>query len=193
MSMAIETPTPVSVRKLTFDDVLEMVTAGILDPDERVELVDGVLVQMSPEGMRHADVITWLTRVMTDAYAAPIEVRVNLTRPLELPHNYRVPDLLVIHPAGTSDWATSDKVIMAIEVSLTSLRTDLGPKAAQYARWGISVYWVLDLTRDELVVHSDPSADGYRSITRLRGDEDIPFPGAERVMRVAELFERPRL
>jgi Uma2 family endonuclease len=192
VSMAIETPTPTSVRKLTFDDVLEMVDAGIIERHERVELVDGVLVQMSPEGKRHADLAVWLTRVMTDTYAAPIEVRINTTRPLEQPYNYRIPDVLIVQPAGPERWANADEVILAVEVSLTSLRTDLGPKATQYARWGISVYWVLDLAKDELVVHTDPSPDGYRSITRLRGDDDIQFPGAERVMCVAELFETPR-
>jgi Uma2 family endonuclease len=189
--MAIEMPPMVEVRKLTLDDVLEMVAAEIIKDTERVELVDGVLVTMSPEGKRHADVITWLNRVMTDTYAAPIEVRVNLTRPLEGPHNFRVPDLLIVQPAGPTRWADPEEVILAVEVSLTSLRNDLGPKAVAYARWGAPAYWVLDLVHDTLVVHTDPSQDGYRSVARLRSDDEVRFPGVDRVICAADLFGMP--
>jgi Uma2 family endonuclease len=189
--MAIETPPMVEVRKLTLDDVLGMVAAEIIAETERVELVDGVLVTMSPEGVRHVQVVTWLNRVMTDTYPAPIEVRVNLTRPLEGPYNFRVPDLLVVHPVGPTRWADPGDVILAVEVSLTSLRGDLGPKAADYARWGVPVYWVVDLVHDTLVVHSEPSGDGFRSVTRCRGRDAVRFPDSDRVVPAADLFERP--
>ncbi len=189
--MAIDTPQPIEVRKLTLDDVLEMCEADIIKDWERVELVDGVLVTMSPEGIPHAAVITRLTRLFTDVYDAPIEVRVNLTRPLSGPYHFRVPDLLVTQPVAEMRWAEPAEVILAVEVANTSTVIDLGAKAHEYAQWGVPVYWVIDLPSQSVIVHERPVGDRYASVSRRAGTDPVTFPRIGRVVSATELLRLP--
>ena len=192
MAMALETLEMPRVRKLTLDDVLGMVDAGIIDRHERVELVDGVLVSMSPESFDHADLTVWLNRLCTDVYAAPVQVRVNTTFPLSGAHNYRIPDFVITAPV-TGRWADGHEVVLAIEVAKTSRATDLGPKALQYAAFGASTYWVVDLVAGAVVVHTQPSERGYGHVVSRTGDDEVAFPQTDRVVRAVELLTLPPL
>lgn len=93
--------------------------------------------------------------------------------------------------AVTRRWAEPDEVILAVEVARTSIRTDLGPKARQYAGWGAAEYWVLDLNERVVVVHTDPGDDGYRSVTRRTGRDAVGFRCSDRVMAAEDLLTVP--
>ena len=97
----------------------------------------------------------------------------------------RNPDvvLLRIHGEGPGYYQTNlptpADVLLLVEVSDSTLRTDLGEKAQQYAAHGIADYWALDLQGDRVVIHREPTADGYASVHSLtRGDSISPqaFP-----------------
>lgn len=179
----------VAVRPLTFDEVLRMVEAGILDEDDRVELVDGVLVEMSPQGIDHADVVTDLTRALIGVYPATFDVRVQTTHPLDQ-WQFREPDLVVSHRIR-GRWLEPSDVVLVIEVAKTSISYDTGRKARDYSAWGVRNYWVVDIDRRQLIVHTDPGADGYATTLAIPQTTPHPLPDAAAVFRLADILPPP--
>ena len=142
----LETPSlaGMQLRLLTVENVFEMVEAGILGEDERVELVEGVLVQMSPEGRPHVVTIRELNGRLGHHYPWPqYHVQVQSTQPLT-DHRLRIPDLIVARRV-LGEWLVPADVVLCIEVAETSHAQDTGAKAREYAQWGVPVYWVVDL------------------------------------------------
>jgi Uma2 family endonuclease len=158
---------PVPRHRLTVADYHRLGEAGILGADERVELLEGQLVDMSPIGPRHALAVDALNELLVLAVAGRAHVRVQ--NPISLDGGSEPqPDLAVVrrpwsgypraHP-GPAD------ILLLIEVADSSLELDLGAKRAIYARAGIAEFWIVDLTTDTVLVHRDPDGDGYRSVT----------------------------
>jgi Uma2 family endonuclease len=192
VAVAVETNSPdVVVRPLTFDEVLRMSEAGIIDPEERLELVDGVLVQMGPEGIPHADIVTELNSVLSERYlGSEFEVRIGTTQPLS-DVSYRMPDVSVVRRVR-GRWPTADDAVLMVEVSQSSIRQDLGRKARDYALWGVPEYWVVDLTRQQVVVHSGPNDDGsWTSVFTRKPGERLTLPGVEAELEVVALISTP--
>jgi Uma2 family endonuclease len=161
---------PVPRHRLTIADYHRLGEAGILGEDDRVELLEGQLVDMSPIGPRHALAVDALTELLLPAVAGRAHVRVQ--NPITLDSGSEPqPDLAVVrrpwsgypraHP-GPAD------ILLLIEVADSSLELDLGAKRAIYARAGIAEFWIVDLTTDTVLVHRDPDGDGYRSFTPVR-------------------------
>ena len=175
------------VHPLTVDDLKAMADAGILGEDDKVELLDGVLVEMSPQGARHAAAIRRLTnRLVPFATAAGLEVSpqcpLNVVSPMGQPQ----PDLAIV-PIG--DWEShAAQALLVIEISETSRAVDLGRKAAIYAAAGIPEYWVLDLTDFKLVVHRAPAGDGYTDIAVLTDADEVTAARLPLTVAVAELL-----
>lgn len=189
MAVSVQVDTAeVAVRPLTFDDVLRMVEAGIIGPEERVELIDGVLVAMSPEGLPHAEGVAGLTRLLTDRYPGKeYDVRIGTTQPLS-DVSYLLPDAVVLRRVR-GRWPTVDDVVLIAEVSKTSIRYDLGRKAREYALWGTPAYWVIDLSRGEVVVHENPRPDGSWATTQVRKvGERLALPGIDAELTVGEVL-----
>ena len=161
--MAVHVDASLPVHPLTVDDLAAMVKAGILGEDDRVELLDGVLVEMSPQGEAHAyairELLAQIAAVVLEAgLRLSIQSPLNVVSPISQPE----PDLAVV-PAGGWD-AHAAQALLVIEVSMTSRAIDLGRKTAIYAAAGIPDYWVLDLTNRRLVVHRDPVDDRYETV-----------------------------
>ena len=79
-------------------------------------------------------------------------------------------------------------MLLVVEVAFTSVRYDLWVKAGHYAGWGVDVYWVIDLPRRAVVVHSDPSPEGYRRVQTLRGTDRVPLPARDASLSVADIL-----
>jgi Uma2 family endonuclease len=150
------------VHRLTADEYHLMVESGGFNEDTRVELIDGLLVDMSPKTREHENVIAWLGEWLFDRVdRARFQVRV--TAALSLGDSEPEPDLIVIdrgvhrpyHPATAA---------LVIEVAVSSLRRDLSVKPRLYARAGVPVYWVIDLDGGRAVVHSEPAGDAYERV-----------------------------
>src|SRR5437868_3260205 len=135
-------------RRFTVDEVHRMLEDGILHEDEPVELLDGELVVVSPQGPAHASLLAGLNPRLAQAYAGPAHVRAHL--PLDLrPYNLPEPDLAVIsgdpqdyrdhHPRAGEVW-------LVVEIARTSQELDR-KKAIIYAAAGIPVYWLIDLAQ----------------------------------------------
>lgn len=157
--------------------------AGVFALDERVELIEGVIFEMSPIGDPQAGRVNRANRVLGrqlgDAVVA-IQNHVRLGGQTEV-----YPDVAVLRLRDDlyERGAPSEvDILLILEVADTSLRDDLGTKAALYAQYGIADYWVEDMKGHRLVVHRDPTPEGYRSIDALyRGDKlrPVAFPDVE--------------
>lgn len=156
-------------HRLTREDYHRLGTAGILGEDDRVELLDGQLVDMSPISPRHALVVDALAHLFVTNASTRAHVRVQ--NPIALdPHSEPQPDITIIrrrwqgypasHP-GPQD------VFLVIEVADTSLPLDRGAKLELYARAGVQEVWIVDLTGDSVFVHRDPNGETYEHVARL--------------------------
>ena len=161
------TSATVPVHRLTVQDVLRMVEAGVLDEDDRLELVDGVLVEMTPIGAEHDGAVAWLTRHLAPAMQAGFEVRVQST--FLIPGGYLLPDVLVVEAMPRS--VQPETALLVVEVAQTSQARD-AEKAADFARAGVPDLWLVDLPGREVRVHREPAGDRYARVERLT-DGDV--------------------
>ncbi len=161
--MAVE----VSRRRFTADEYQQMGRAGILREGDRVELIDGEIVTMTPIGPRHSAIVDRLSRVFfTGAGDAAIvrtqgAVRLNVftePQPDVVLLRRRVDFYESAHP-GPAD------ILLVVEVAHTSIRYDRAVKAALYARLGVVEYWLVDLNTDAITRYLEPVDGLYRRVT----------------------------
>ena len=147
-------------RRFSVTDVEAMVAAGIIEEDERIELIGGELVPMSPKGSRHDIVKVALLRRWYRC--APDEIDLAPETTLRLTDDtYLEPDI-VIYPRETGIVGLSAaSALLAVEIADSSLRYDLGRKAALYASFGVRELWVIDVTDMTVRVYLAPSSTGY--------------------------------
>ncbi|MBK9032074.1 MAG: Uma2 family endonuclease [Myxococcales bacterium] len=174
----------VARRRITRDEYLRMAEVGILRDDERVELLRGEVVVMSPIGAHHAQSVTRLTRMLIQQLSAALDVQPQCPLPVR-GDSMPEPDLAVV-PRGTFD-AYATTCLLVIEVADSSLHKDLRIKAPLYAEAAIPVYWLVDLTAREVLVMTDPVDGVYQRVDRARpgdvltlaGQPDVAVPVAE--------------
>jgi Uma2 family endonuclease len=152
---------PERVRPLACAEYERLVELGAFD-DERVELLDGFLVTMSPQGARHAEVVGRLNRLFTIALADRACVRIQ--SPLAAgDQSLPEPDLAVV-PLGDYTRGHPDRGLLVIEVADSSLSKDR-IKAGVYAAAGVVEYWIVNLIDDVVEVHVDAAGDRYRNMS----------------------------
>jgi Uma2 family endonuclease len=171
-------PQTVPIHRLTVDDVMGMVRAGILDEHARVELVDGVLVEMMAPGPQHGGAVEWLATHFYKALGDGYRVRVQDT--LVTPgRNFLLPDLMVIEPLPRD--RLPDGALLVVEVAYTSRARDV-EKSETYAAMGVPECWIVDVDRDDVLVHRAPRAGAYTSVERSTpGDVIAPLVDAPAV------------
>lgn len=153
-----------AARRLSVDEYHRMIEAGILDEDERVELLEGVIVEMAPQGPPPAFCIQRLNRLLVRTLSDDYDVRPQL--PLTLGEwNEPEPDLAVVRRDASSWEQHPGTAILAIEVSDSSLRKDRRVKASVYARFSVAEYWIVNVVDRtvERLSEPDPTAGVYRS------------------------------
>jgi Uma2 family endonuclease len=147
-------------HRFTADEYMEMARMGLF-LDKRVELIDGEILDMSPQQPPHALAISrcfWLAR---KAYDDPTRFFVLTQATLRLGEDRPEPDLYVLPCAEGVDASKFPPPLWILEIADTTYPFDAGDKAAMYARHGIEEYFILDLKRRRLLVHRDPvEADG---------------------------------
>jgi Uma2 family endonuclease len=160
-------------RRFTVHDYHRMGEAGILHEDDRVELIEGEIVEMAAIGTRHFVCVNQLNRLLVRGVGD--EAIVSVQNPVRLDeHTEPQPDLTVLR---VRDYRESlpmpGDVLLLIEVSDTTLAYDRGVKLPLYARAGILEVWIVDLAGEVIERHTGPSADGYRSFERARRGKKI--------------------
>ena len=147
------------IHLLTVEDVFAMVEAGVLAPEDRCELVGGILYDIPPPGPTHSGVVARLNehfvRASTDAW----EVRAQDI--LFVPSGFRSPDLIVV-PRTTED-VTHHTALLVVEVFHTSRARD-ERKVSHYARAHVDEYWRVDVEAAEIVVRRGPDGEVYREL-----------------------------
>lgn len=173
--------------RFTFDDVCEMMRIGALDPDAKVELIDGELVEMAPQNAPHMYAKHELFRTLAEQLDRSFVIQVEGTLALA-PGVAPNPDIFVHAASKHVDRLTGADVLLLIEVADSSILRDLQTKAALYARYGIADYWVVDAYGRRIFVHRRPTADGYAEVIESDRDADVtPLAFPDLVVRVADL------
>jgi len=165
-------------RLFTVDEYYKMAEAGILGPDERVELIGGVIYRMNPIGPRHHSDVIRLNRLFTrrllDVAEVGVQGPVRLANLAEPQPDFAIlrqqPDQRRPYALGH---ATASDVYFLVEIADTSLTFDLDTKADAYALDGIPELWVLDLSGDRVLVHREPTSHGYADVRTLPRGETI--------------------
>ena len=161
-------------HKLDVYAYYRMAEAGILGENDRVELIDGELIDMAPIGQGHAGIVNRLTEVLVLACAGLAIV--SNQNPVRLDvQNEPQPDFAILRRRPdfyeTGERAGTADVLLLIEVSDSSLRFDRDVKLPLYARTGIPEVWIIDLRRRVVDVYRAPREGQYTELTtRQRGD-----------------------
>ena len=168
-------------HRFTVEEYHRMGETGILSEDDRVELVDGEVVEMSPIGSRHMQTVTRLNRLLSHwTFDSPQNATlfVSVQNPLVLAGDDEPqPDLVLLRRSGDRSGAfSSEEALLVVEVSDTSLRHDRETKLPLCAAAGIPEAWILDLTEDQVEVYSDPTVNGYGTVSLARRGERVTSP-----------------
>jgi Uma2 family endonuclease len=156
------------------DDYHRMGEAGILHEDDRVELIDGELIERAPIGQGHAATVNRLTRALVMAFGE--RAIVSVRNPVRLDRsNEPQPDFAVFRPRAdfyeTGERPGPSDTLLVVEVADSSLRYDRAVKLPLYARAGIGEVWIVDLHRRVVDVHLMPAGDGYATIETHAPDD----------------------
>ena len=140
-------------HRISVEHYYRMAEAGLFAPDERVELIDGEIVDMPPMGTRHAGKLSRLAAIVSAAVGDRGIVRVRL--PLRLGEDSEPqPDIAVVLPRADyyeQHHPTAADTLLAIELSDSTLKFDRDIKAALYAQHGVPETWILDLRANRLL------------------------------------------
>ena len=177
-------------RRFTVAELEAMVAAGILDEDERIELIGGEVVPMSPKGNQHELLKTALNvywaRRLPDQLLFTTETTFRLT-----PDTYLEPDFVFYPKDSGIRGLTAATARLVVEIADSSLGYDLGHKAGLYASFGIAELWVIDAVRLITHIHRDPAGDRYQSVTsRQKGEPLVPLADAALGVTLSQLDPR---
>ncbi len=189
----MDTMAAVEPYRFTVEEYERMGQVGILGEDDRVELIDGQIVQMTPIGVPHAGTVGALSIMFTRAIGDRAIVWAQ--NPIELGEfSEPQPDLMLLRPPLATyrrRHPLPKDVHLLVEVADTSGPLDRGVKLSLYAQAGVPEYWIVDLEKNVVEVHRSPSGDRYASVERLApGNHVSPkaFPDVE--LEVSEILGR---
>lgn len=171
--VAVETEFP-DVYRWSLDEYHRLIESGGFDEDSRFELIDGLLLAMSPKTPEHERPIVWLNRVLQLAID-PSRYELLVAGPLTLGSSEPEPDFAVV-PVDVPRPYHPGTAALVIEISVSSLRRDLRTKPIVYARAEVPLYWVIDIEGRRAIVHSDPGSDGYAGVDVLGPDGELEAP-----------------
>ena len=177
MALAAEQERVADVQRhrFTVEEFARMGEAGIFTEDDRVELIDGEILEMTPIGAPHAGRVSRLTELIVTRVAG--RAHVSVQNPVRLdPHTEPQPDLVVARRRKafyTDRHPEPDDIFLVIEVADSSLRYDRTEKAPRYGRAGVPEMWIVDVDAAAVTVHTDPGPDGYATRRVLRRGDDV--------------------
>jgi Uma2 family endonuclease len=166
--------TQLAPTRFTVEQYFGLVEAGLLAEDDRVELLEGVVVSMSPRTARHDAAVCRVHEALRSGVGDRAVVRVQCTLVLP-PHRAPEPDVTVV-PGTLKQYDTRHPTtaLLVVEVADASLPQDRITKGRMYAAAGVPEYWIVNLRDDQVEVHRapDPIAGVYREVRTARpGDE----------------------
>ncbi len=185
--MALQLPR----RRFSVDEYHQMAKSGILTEDDRVELIEGEIIQMSPIGHDHAGCVDFfanrLIRILGD------DVIVRVQGPIVLGnHSEPEPDVAILRRRPDyyrSGHPTPADVLLVIEVGDSTVELDRQVKAPLYGRNGVPETWLVDLPHGLVLLYRHPGPDGYQIvITARRGDVISPLAFPDLTITVDDIL-----
>jgi Uma2 family endonuclease len=188
--MAVQPASP-APHRFTIDEYHRMADAGLFGEDDRIELLDGEIVEMAPIGSRHAGCVNKLTRLFIERAQGRGIVAVQ--NPILVPdHSEPQPDLAVLRPRS-DDYAEAHPlppdVLLVVEVADTTVAWDRRRKVPLYAAASLLEVWLVDLPAGAIEVFRDAHDGEYTAVTTARpGDVLAPLGLPEVQLRVDEIL-----
>ena len=149
--------------RFSVDDYYKMAEAGILTEDERLELLNGEIIEMSPIGSRHAHSVNWINHLLVTLLGT--RAWISIQNPLRLNGQAEPePDVLILRwqdDLYESDHPTPEDVFLLIEVSDTTLDKDRDEKLPMYAQAEIPECWIVNLRDGVVEIYTDPAGEEY--------------------------------
>lgn len=179
------------VRLFTVKEYQQMAESGILNPEERVELLAGQILKMAAKETAHSAATTRTEKLLENRLGNQALVRVQ--EPVQLDDfSEPEPDIAVVRfdPLYYEDHHPNpSEIYLIIEVADTTLSKDCGIKARIYAQSGIADYWVLDVNNRQLHIFREPSENGYQSELILSDSRRVsPLAFPEFTIAVGEML-----
>lgn len=175
----------VSRRLFSVEDYHEMANSGILTEDDRVELLEGEIVEMSPIGSRHAGCVKRLNQIFADSLQG--QAVVSVQDPIRLgPRSEPQPDLALLKPRAdfyANAHPVPQDVLLIIEVAETSAEPDRKIKLPLYAKSGITEVWIFELRAKRVEAYRKPSGRKYL-VVETYNEEQIISPQAFPTLKV---------
>ncbi|BAC88523.1 Uma2 family endonuclease [Gloeobacter violaceus] len=180
----------VGPRPFTVGEYHRMAEAGVFAPEENVELLEGRIIAMPPQGPLHASTVR---RLLNALLALGLRMdRLLIEQPITLGENGEpVPDITVVEPDPENRFYAgghpgANRVLLVIEVSDSTLDYDLGEKRGAYARAGIGEYWVVDVRGRRVHRHTEPIESNYADTSVHSQTDVLPLLGGS--IPLHELF-----
>ncbi|MCL0078158.1 Uma2 family endonuclease [Dehalococcoidia bacterium] len=178
-------------RLFTVEEYHSMVRAGILGEDDRVELIEGEVEEMTPIGSRHVAAVNRLNRLFSDNVGR--RAIISVQNPIRLGERSEPqPDLALLRPRPdfySPAHPGPEDILLVIEVAETSADYDRVIKVPLYARGGILEVWLVNLEGEAIEVYQSPSLEGYHEMETLRrGDRLSPSSFPELRLAVEEIL-----
>jgi Uma2 family endonuclease len=175
--------------RFTSADFLRLAEVGVLQKEERVELLDGLIIDMNPFGPRHSSCVARVLTLLTGC-APELEIRIHDVLHLREgfdPH----PDAAVYRPrpdAYRDSHPTADDALLVVEVAESSLLYDRTIKTEHYAAAGVPEFWLVDLKRDVIVVSRKPVAGQFTEAREYRHGERWHSPALAATVAVDDVL-----
>jgi Uma2 family endonuclease len=184
-------PSDVGIKRRSFSvaELDAMFDAEILSRDEKVELIDGEIIEMNSQMMLHG-VIKFRLAMKLSAMLSPL-LEVHLGLSVQLNDNTLVDPDVSITPKLKLErrYLRRDELCMVAEVADTTLDYDLGEKARIYAKAGVAEYWVVDINGAQTWVHREPTETGYKAKTSAAFDKKLELLVVEgATIQISELL-----
>ena len=164
--MSYTTPDQPRRHRLSVADYYRMAEVGILRPDERVELIDGEIIDMAPVGSVHAGTVDQMAKILGDAVGERAIVRAR--NPISLDdHSEPEPDIALLRRRDDfykSAHPTPDDILLVVEIADSSLLFDRNVKVPLYARHGIVEVWLVDVKTWRVTRYRNPLRGEYALI-----------------------------
>lgn len=156
-------------RKFTIENYHKMAESGILTEDDRVELIRGEIVEMSPIGRRHAACVRRLAKLFSELNQRAI---VDTQNPVELSDRSEPqPDVTLLQPHPDfyeAGHPQPQDIFLLVEVADTTVETDRNVKISLYAESGISEVWLVDINEQCVEIYRDPLSTGYQNVQKFQ-------------------------
>jgi Uma2 family endonuclease len=175
-----------ALHRISPEEYRQLIDAGVFDEDARIELVEGLLVDMSPKTRAHENAVAWLTgHLVLNVDQERYEIRVGA--PLTIGTSEPEPDLAVIpdsaprphHPATAA---------LVVEVIVSSRTRELTDKPPVYAQAGIPTYWAVDLEDRRAITHSEPRDARYTKMEVIAAEGELVAPELGLQVALPDLF-----